>query len=80
MYEWFQDFQKKYGDLDPINYFSAKKKWISKTGTNHEMYMGNHIGILGAVCKKMNIDAIVRWDCFKTEWYHPPSVSDMSFP
>ena len=56
VYEWFQDLQEKYGDLDSNNYFSAKKKWLSKIGTNHAMHMGNHIGLLGAVCKKTNIN------------------------
>ncbi len=79
VYEWFQDLQEKYGDLDPTNYFSANKKWISKTGTNHGMYMGNHIALLGAACKKTNVDAIVRWDCIKTEWYHPPAYPTYLF-
>ena len=73
VYEWFQYLQEKYCDLDPTNYLSAKRKWISKIGTNHAMYMGNHIGLLGAVCKKTNINGIVRWDCLKTEWYHHPA-------
>jgi len=41
--------------------------------------MGNHIALLGATCKKMNVDAIVRWDCLKTEWYHPPAYPTYLF-
>lgn len=41
--------------------------------------MGNHIGLLGAVCKKTNINGIVRWDCLKTEWYHPPAYPTYLF-
>ena len=79
VYEWFQYLQEKYCDLDPTNYLSAKKKWISKIGTNHAMYMGNHIGLLGAVCKRTNINGIVRWDCLKTEWYHHPAYPTYLF-
>lgn len=44
------------------------------TGFSHgcdslAMYMGNHVGFLGAIVEKTNVDGILRWDCLKTDWF-----------
>jgi hypothetical protein len=45
------------------------------TGFSHgcdsiAMYMGNHVGFLGAIVEKTNVDGILRWDCLKTDWFN----------
>ncbi|WDE99018.1 PA14 domain-containing protein [Lentisphaera profundi] len=52
------------------DYLAQKKEWFSKTSNNLGMYMGNHVGLLGAICEKTNVEGILRWDCLKTEWLH----------
>ncbi|MDD7984948.1 PA14 domain-containing protein [Lentisphaera marina] len=50
------------------DYLKQKKEWFSKTSNNIGLYMGNHVGLLGAIVAKTDVDAILRWDCTKTEW------------
>lgn len=71
IHEWFPDLVKKHGKVDKNNYMDHKSNWISSDGGNHAMYMGNHIGLLGAVCEPTDVDGIIRWDCLATEWHHP---------
>ncbi|EDM26446.1 beta-glucosidase [Lentisphaera araneosa HTCC2155] len=52
------------------DYLAQKKEWFSKTSNNLGMYMGNHVGLLGAICEKTNVEGVLRWDCLKTEWLH----------
>lgn len=68
---WFKDLKEKHGKITKENYFDQKKKWIASNGGNHGMYMGNHIGLLGAICEPTDVNGIIRWDCLATEWYHP---------
>ena len=82
---------KPYATGDPIrlgwgvpkvekkDYLQEKKNWFSKSSNNISFYMGNHIGLLGALCHPTDIPGIVRWDCLKSEWFHPKAYPTLLY-
>ena len=59
--------------VDRDDYLEEKEKWFSKSDNNLALYMGNHIGFLGAICELTDVPGILKWDCRKTDWHAQPS-------
>lgn len=55
------------------DYLEEKEKWFSKSDNNLALYMGNHIGFLGAICELTEVPGILKWDCRTTDWHAQPS-------
>ncbi|MCH2205552.1 MAG: PA14 domain-containing protein [Lentisphaerales bacterium] len=61
------------------DYLKAKGEWISKHSANISFYMGNHVGLLGAICHPTDVPGIIRWDCLKTEWLAPKAFPTLLY-
>jgi hypothetical protein len=57
----------------PEDYLAEKEKWFSKSDNNLALYMGNHVGFLGAICELTEVPGILKWDCRVTDWHAQPS-------
>ena len=57
----------------PEDYLAEKEKWFSKSDNNLALYMGNHVGFLGAICELTDVPGILKWDCLKTDWHAQPA-------
>jgi hypothetical protein len=55
----------------PREYLAKKKEWFSRAANNLSLYMGNHVGFLGAICERTEAPGILRWDCTATDWFGP---------
>ena len=65
--------------VEKQDYLKEKKKRFSKSSNNISFYMGNHIGLLGAICHPTDVPGIIRWDCLKTEWFHPEAYPTLLY-
>ena len=57
----------------PEDYLAEREKWFSNANNNLALYMGNHIGFLGAICELTEVQGILKWDCRTTDWHARPS-------
>jgi hypothetical protein len=55
----------------PAAYLNQKREWFSNAPDNLSLYMGNHVGWLGAIMRKLSPDGVLAWDCVKTDSFHP---------
>jgi hypothetical protein len=74
---------RPYATGDPIALFSRKynsnnhaQYWVDKTNfsrssENISLYMGNHIGFLGAIFNATDVPGIIAWDLAKTDYFRP---------
>ena len=61
-------FSKRYGPSNRAQYWVDKKQF-SKESQNISLYMGNHIGFLGAVYNATDVPGIIAWDLTKTDYF-----------
>lgn len=57
----------------PEDYLAERETWFSKSNNNLALYMGNHIGFLGAICELTEVPGILKWNCRATDWHAQPS-------
>jgi len=63
-------FSRKYNDANHAQYW-ADKATFSRSSDNISLYMGHHIGFLGAIFNATEVPGIIAWDLTKTDYYRP---------
>ena len=63
-------FSRKYTGGRGANYWSDKKTF-NHSSENIALYMGHHIGFLGAICHATDVPGIIAWDLTKTDYFRP---------
>lgn len=63
-------FSKKYANANVAQYWTDKKAFVAES-QNISLYMGNHVGFLGAVFNATDVPGISAWDLTKTDYYRP---------
>jgi hypothetical protein len=75
---------RPYATGDPLALFSRKyhsgnraQYWIDKasfcrSSENISLYMGHHIGMLGAIFNATDVPGILAWDLTATDYFRPP--------
>ncbi len=64
-------FSRKYSPANRAQYWLDKTSF-SQTPDNISLYMGHHIGFLGAICQPTEVPGIIVWNLTKTDYYRPP--------
>jgi len=59
--------------IDAKDYHDEKKRDFSRRCSGISLYMGNHIGYLGAILQLTDVPGILRWDCVKTDFFSLPT-------
>ncbi|MHC4502590.1 MAG: hypothetical protein ACYTFI_04725 [Planctomycetota bacterium] len=54
-------------------YHDEKRRWFAADSCNLSLYMGNHVGLLGGIVERTDVDGILRWDCIATDWFAAPA-------